>query len=92
MEIPPCKTPSWKIPNHHSNFGEIFHFLEMQATCFYIFKRDWNFLLKLCSSDPSFNRSILRSLYSKFKPSAHAHIAITYHFVLFTNFLSYYEF
>ena len=45
--------------------------------------------MKFCNSDPSFNRNILRSLYLKFNPSAHAHIAITYSFVLFTNFLSY---
>ena len=46
-----------------------FHFVEMQSTFFYIFRTDWNFLMKFCSSDPSFNRNILRSLYLKFKPS-----------------------
>ena len=55
---------------------------------FYNFRTDWNFLMKFCSFDPSFNRNILRSLYLKFKPSVHAHITITYHFVLFTNFWS----
>ena len=55
---------------------------------FYIFRTDWAFLMKFCSSDPSFNRNILRLLYLNFNPSAHVHIAITYYFVLFTNFLS----
>ena len=54
----------------------------------YIFRTGWNFLIKFCSSDPSFNRNILRSLYLKFKTSAHAHIAIAYYYALFTNFLT----
>ena len=45
------------------------------------FRTDWNFLIKFCNSDPSFNRKILTSLYLKFKTSAHAHIAITYYFL-----------
>ena len=65
-----------------------FHFVEMQSTCFYIFRRDWNFLMKFWSSDPSFNRKILRSLYLKLKPSAHGHIAITYHFTIIYKFLA----
>ena len=56
----------------------------------YIFRKDWNFLTKLCSSDPSFNRNILRSLYLKFKTSADAQIAMTYYYVLFINFLTWY--
>ena len=28
------------------HFMEIFHFVEMQSTFFYIFKTDWNFLMK----------------------------------------------
>ena len=55
----------------------------------YIFKTEWNFLIKFCSSDPSFNGNILRSLYLKFQTSAHAHIAINYYYLLFTNFLTY---
>ena len=43
--------------------------------CFvYIFIADWNFLMKLCSSDPSFNRNILIYLYLKSKTSAHAQL------------------
>ena len=57
-----------------------------------IFRTYWTFLIKFCSSDPSFNRNILRSQYLKFQTSAHVHIAITYVYVLFTNFLSLYEF
>ena len=45
------------------------------------------FLIKFCSSDPSFNINIFRSLYLKFKTSAHAQIAITHYYVL-TNFLT----
>ena len=33
---------------------------------FYIFRRDWNFLNKFSSSDPTFNRSILTLQYLKF--------------------------
>ena len=54
----------------------------------YIFRTGWNFLIKFRSSDPSFNRNILRFLYLKFKTSAHAHIAIAYYYALFTNFLT----
>ena len=54
----------------------------------YIFRTGWNILIKFCSSDPSFSRNILRSLYLKFKTSAHADIAITYYYALFTNFLT----
>ena len=43
--------------------------------------------MKFWSSNPSFNRKILRSLYLKFKSSAHEHIAITYHFVIIYKFL-----
>ena len=58
----------------------------------YIFRMCWNFLIKFCSSDPSFDRNILRFLYLKFKTSAHAHITIAYYYALFTNFLRWYEF
>ena len=74
------------------HFVEIFRFVEMKSTFFLIFRRDGNFLIKFCSSDSSFNRNILRSLYLKFKASAHAHIAIAYYYALFTNFLTWYEF
>ena len=52
---------------------------------------DWNLLIKFYSFDPSFDRIILRSLYLKFKTSAHAQITITHHYVLFTYFLTSYE-
>ena len=58
----------------------------------YIFRTGWNFLIKSCSSDSSFNRNFLRSLYLKFKTSAHAHIVIAYYYALFTNFFTWYEF
>ena len=57
----------------------------------YIFRTGWNFLLKFCSSHPSFSRNILRSLYLNFKTSAYTHIAISYYYALFTNFLIWYE-
>ena len=75
--------------------GEDFFLLPLcgNAVCYsvYIFRTDWDFFIKFCSSDPSFNRNILRSLYLKFKTSAHVHIIITYYYVLFTNFLTWYE-
>ena len=39
-----------------------------------IFMGDWNFLTKFCSSDPSFNRNILTSLYLKSETSAHSQL------------------
>ena len=58
----------------------------------YIFKTDWKLLFKFSSSDSSFDRIILRSLFLKFKTSAHAQIAIYHYYVLFTNYLPWYEF
>ena len=58
----------------------------------YIFGMDWGFAIKFGSSDPSFNRNILRSLYLKFKASAHAESTTTHYYVLFTNFLTWNEF
>ena len=57
-----------------------------------IFRTGWNFLIKFCSSDPSFNRNNSKFLYLKFKTSAHAHTKIAYYYALFTNFLTWYEF
>ena len=57
----------------------------------YICRINWNFLMKFCKFDPSFNRSVLISLYLKFKLSAHAQFVITHYYVLFTNFLTWYE-
>ena len=74
--MPPLYSPSWKC----------------SLDFVYIVRTNWNFLIKFWSSDPSFNRNFLRSLYLKFKTSVHAYIAITYYYVLFTNFLSWYEF
>ena len=54
----------------------------------YIFRKDENFLIKFCSFDPIFIKNIFRSLYLKYKTSAHVHTAITCCFVLFTNFLT----
>ena len=62
-------------------------FVEIQSVFFYNFRTDWKFLIKVSSSDPSFNRNILRFLYLKFKTSAHAQISITYYYVSFPNFL-----
>ena len=76
LNSPPMDSTSWKCS---------LHFVD-------IFRTNWNFLIKFCSFDPSFNRNILRSQYLKFRTSAHAHIAITYFCVLFTNFLSNYEY
>ena len=45
----------------------------------YIYRTDWNFLIKFYSSSPSFKRNILRSLNLEFKTSAHAQIAITHY-------------
>ena len=61
------------------------------AFCLYL-RTGSTFLFTFYSSDPSFNWNLLRSLYLKFKISAHAHIAMTYYYVLFTNFLKWYEF
>ena len=72
----------------HSTFWQYSTSWKCSLHFFYVFRTDWNFSMKFCSSDPSFNRNILRLLYLKFKPSVYAHIAITYYFVLFTNFLS----
>ena len=60
------------------HFVEIFQFVEIQSALFCIFRTDWNFLIEFCSSEPNFNRNILRPLYLKFKTSAHAEIAITH--------------
>ena len=54
----------------------------------YIFKTDWYFLIQFCSSDLSFNRNILASLYLNVKTSAHAQI-VRHNF---TIFLAWYEF
>ena len=58
----------------------------------YIFKADWKFFIKIFIFDPSFNRNTLSSLHLNFKPSAHAKILVTHYYVLFTNFLTWYEF
>ena len=78
----PVHSTSWK---YSTSWKFSLHFV-------YIFRTDWNFLIKLCSSDPSFNRNILRSLNLKFKISAHAQITITHQYVLITNLLTWYEF
>ena len=51
----------------------------------YIITKDWSFLSKFWTSDPSVNRNIFRSLYLEFKTSTHVQIAITHYYVLFTN-------
>ena len=61
------------------------------AFCLYL-QKALDFLMEFCSSDPSFNRVILRSLYLKCEISGHAPIAITHYYVLFTNLLRRYEF
>ena len=58
---------------------------EIQSPFFFcIFRTTRNFLIKFCSSDPSLNINILRSIYLKFKTCAHAQIPITHYYVLFT--------
>ena len=50
----------------------------------YIFRTGWNSLIKFCSSDHSYSRNILRSLYLKFKTSAHCNyllLCIIYKFL-----------
>ena len=52
----------------------------------YIFIADCNCLTNFYSSDPSFNRNILTSLYFKYETSAHAHLR-TYSFTIrYTSF------
>ena len=55
-------------------------------------ERIGTFLIKFCSSDQSFNRNILRSLYFKFRTSAHAQITISCYYVLMEYFWTWYEF
>ena len=50
----------------------------------YIFRTDWNFLIKFCSSDTSFDRNILTFLYLKFKTSVNVKVGNTHNYVLFT--------
>ena len=45
-----------------------------------------NFLTKFCSSDPSFNRNILTSLYLKSKHLRMRNYAITHLYILYTSF------
>ena len=42
-----------------------FHFMEIQLQFVYHFRTDWNFLIKFCISDSSFNINIWTSLYLK---------------------------
>ena len=56
----------------------------------YIFRTDWNFLIKFCSFDPSLNRNIYLNLYLKFKTSACAQTAVIHYYVKLTNFLTWY--
>ena len=53
----------------------------------HIFRKDWNFLTKFGSSDPSYNWTILTLLYLKFETFAHAQITIVHYYVLFTKIL-----
>ena len=77
---------SIKLPLEHSTSWKCSpHFV-------YIARTYWDFSFKFCSSDQVSIETFLRSLYVKFKTSAHAHIAITHYFILFTNFLTWYEF
>ena len=72
--IPPLPSTWWELS---------LHFV-------YIFRADWNFLIKFCSFDPSLNRNIYLNLYLKFKTSAYAETAVTHYYVLLTNFLTLY--
>ena len=67
-------------------FVEIFHFVEIRPVFVYIFIPDWIFLTKFRSSDPSFNRNILKSLHLKFETSAHARHFDYRLYILHTSF------
>ena len=60
-----------------------FHFVEMQSV---ICIAHYNFLTKFCSSDPSFNRNILTSLYLKSEHLRMRNYATTRLNILYTNF------
>ena len=59
------------------------HFVEMQSV---ICIAHCNFLTKFCSSDPSFNRNILTSLYLKSEHLRMRNYAITRLYILYTSF------
>ena len=56
------------------------------------FRTNRDCLTKLGSSASSFNTRILTPLYLKFKTSAHVQIAFIHYYILFTSFLTWYEF
>ena len=70
----------WRYPVHstlwkYSTSSKfILHFV-------YLFRTDQNFLSNFCSSDPSFDRNILRPPYLKFKISAHVQMTVTSYYL-----------
>ena len=79
--------------------GYTFHFVEIFHTSWkfslyfvHIFRKDSNFFTKLCSSDLSFNWTMLTLLYLKFETSVHARILVIRYYILFTSTLTWYEF
>ena len=74
------------------HFLEILHFVKVQSAFVNIFRKDRNFLTKFGKPIPGLNRNILTLLHLEFKIPAHAQIAFIYYYLLFTNFLTLYEF
>ena len=70
----------------HSWNPYVFNFVE------YIFRKGWNFLTKFGSNDSSFSRGTVTLLYLKYKISSHAQIPVIHYYILFTSFLTWYEF
>ena len=66
--------PERIVPSILKNFKKVFTWRKSNLYFVYIFIVDWNFLIKFCSSDPSFIGNILTSIYLKFKIYAHAQV------------------
>ena len=79
----------WRRAFHYK---EIFHFVEIQSAFRPYFQNGLKFWTKFGSYDPSFSRNILTFLYLKFETSALAQIEVIHYYILFTNFLTWYEF
>ena len=58
----------------------------------YIFKMALNLFTKFGHSDHNFKKNIVTQMCLKSETSAHAHLAITSLYILFTNFLTWYQF
>ena len=69
-----------------------FHFMEIQSEFCPYFQNGLEFWTKFGSYDPSFSRNILTFLYLKFETSPLAQIEVIHYYILFTSFLTWYEF